>query len=168
MKLLEYTTIWTKGDIYQGKVMLCIGILLLIAALLILRSHHELLKGMLIPLSLALTLLLGYGGYLTFTRNTHFTNVEAVYKESPAKAIEQEFEKAQKDHDAYSKLKPIWAILMVVSLLSFFIFKTDYLKGVSLGFVALFFIALMVDTTLHYRLKPYYETLSNFSLNNNL
>ncbi|MBD0404747.1 hypothetical protein [Flammeovirga sp. EKP202] len=168
MKLLEHTTIWAKGDIYQGKVMLCFGILFLIAAIIILRSNHELLKGTLIPISLAVVMLLGYGGFLTFTRNGHLTNVESVYNESPAKAIEQEFEKAKKDHEAYSKLKPVWAVLIVLSLGLFFIFKTDYLKGLSLGLVGLFFLALIIDTNLHFRLKPYFDVLSNFSLNNNL
>ncbi|NME70343.1 hypothetical protein [Flammeovirga aprica] len=163
MKLLEHTTTWAKGDIYQGKVMLCVGALFLIAVIMILRSNHELLKGTLIPFSLAIVMLLGYGGFLTFTRNGHITQVESVYNESKMKAIEQEYAKAKKDHEAYSKLKPVWALLIVIALGLFFLFKTDYLKGLALGFIGLFFIALVIDTNLHYRLQPYFELLNSFS-----
>ena len=55
MDLLKQTMIWIKGEVWQGKIMLFLGILFLIAFVIIIRSQHDLLRGMLIPLGLLLT-----------------------------------------------------------------------------------------------------------------
>ena len=160
MDLIEHTSTWAKGDALQGKIMLFVGILLLFGVIMIFRSNHELLKGALIPLSLATLILAGYGGFLAFTRVGHLDNVKTLYAQDQAAATAQEYEKANTDLKAYSRLKPIWAIALAVLALSFFIPKSTYLQGLVLGLMALFFIALVLDTTLHHRLEPYHKALS--------
>lgn len=127
---------------------------------MIFRSNHEILKGSLIPLALIVVASLGYGGFLAFTRVSHAVSVEEGLQEDPQKTISQELEKAERDHTAYSRFKPMWAALMVVSVILFFVLKTPYLKGLCLGLIAMFFFVLVLDTTLHHRLKPYYTELS--------
>ena len=160
MDLIEYTNTWAKGDAFQGRVMLVVGTLVLIACWMIFRSNSELLKGALIPLSFVVLAFLGYGGFLAFTRQAHTQSVQELLKNDPQKAIDQEFEKAERDHKTYSRLKPIWAILIVVSLVLFFVLKTPHQKGLCLGLITMFFLVLVLDTTLHNRLKPYYAELS--------
>lgn len=160
MEIINHTTNWVKGDIFQGKIMLTIGILLLIGAVAIFKNNHPILKGTLIPIGLSVLILIGYGSYLAFSRPGHLENVKTVYAENQENAIHQEYEKASKDNKAYSTLKPIWIVLIIISALLFFVFKTDYLKGLSIGLIGLFFVALIVDTMLYYRVKPYLEALT--------
>lgn len=159
MEFLEHTTSWVKGDIFQGKIMLVTGTLFLIISLAIFKGNHSILKGMIIPLSLGCLILLGYGSVLTFTRPGHLVNIKNIHAENPNQAAEQEFEKAQRDHKNYAMLTPIWVALIGVSALMLYVLNTDFLKGLSMGLVALFLTALLVDTLLHHRLKPYHDAL---------
>jgi hypothetical protein len=159
MNLLDYTNTWVKGEVFQGKVMLVIGVIVLIAAIAILRSDNSLLRGTLFPLGFIILIFFGYGGFQTFSRPSHINKVTEVYNENPEKAIEQELAKAQKDDRSYRNLKIVWSILIVLASLLFIIFSKDYFKGVSTGLIALFLTTLVVDSTLHYRLKIYLEQL---------
>jgi len=160
MELLKYTSEWVKGEIFQGKIMLVIGILLLIGSIAILKSNHEILKGTLIPLGLILMIFLGYGGFQTFGRQSYLTKVTAVHKESPKKAITQEYDKALKDAKTYKLLKIVWTILIVVSVIIYSIFSNDYFKGLAIGLIGLFLAALIIDSMLHYRLEIYLKGIT--------
>jgi len=63
MELIDYTIAWVKGEVFQGKIMLAISILLLFGGIAILKSEHEILKGTLIPLGFILLIFFGYGGF---------------------------------------------------------------------------------------------------------
>ncbi len=159
MNLLDFTNIWVKGEVFQGKIMLMIGIAILIATVAIIRADNSVLRGATIPLALIVILLVGYGSFQTFGRPSHANKVTQLYKEAPTKAIEQEYHKALKDDRTYKTLKVVWVILIVVSALLFLVFTTPYLKGLSIGFVALFLTTLTVDFILHYRLTNYLNAL---------
>ena len=163
MDLIQYTSVWAKGDLLQGRIMFGVGILLLIAAVTILTNSHTLLKGTLIPMGLAVLILVVYGGFLAFSRSGHLEKTRTAYAENQEHAIQQEYDKAIADNKNYTMLKPIWIGLIIISAILFFVFKTDYLKGLSMGLIGLFFIVLVLDTLLQYRLKPYLEILTQLN-----
>jgi len=163
MDLLEHTKIWVNGEVFQGKIMMGMGIALLIGWFAIFKSEHTLLKGSLIPLALVLVVLLGYGSMQAFYRPTHLQKVSNLYAGSPEKALEQEVQKAQKDEKAYKTLKPIWAVLIGLFLVLYFVFPSPYWKGMFLGFATLFLSLLVLDTVLHYRLDIYHQALKGFT-----
>ncbi len=160
MELIKYTSEWVKGEIFQGKIMLIIAILFLFASIAILKSNHEILRGTLIPLGVIILLLLGYGGFQTFGRQSYMTKVTTVYKESPEKTIKQEYDKALKDGKIYKILKIVWTILIVISVIVYFVFSKDYFKGFAIGLIELFLITLIVDSMLHYRLEIYLKGIT--------
>ena len=164
MELLKHTTDWVNGEIFQGKIMLIIGILLLIGGIAILKSNHEILRGMLIPLGLIITLLLGYGGFQTLARPSHLVNFSAVYQENPEKAKQQEYDKAVKDDKTYKNLKVVWAVLIVLSVVVYFIVSKDYFKGLAIGLIGLFLTTLIVDSILQYRLGIYFKKITEISM----
>lgn len=157
--LITHTTQWAKGDLLQGRIMFAIGLLLLIAAIAILRSNHDFLKGTLIPLGLLLIVLVGYGGFLAFTRGGHIQKVETLAQSSPAEAVKTELEKANRDHKAYSMAKKIWPVLIILVAGLYYVLPTDFLKGLSVGFIGLFLALIFVDVLLHHRLTPYRDAL---------
>jgi len=162
MDLLEHTAQWAKGDMLQGRIMLGIGLLLLVAAVAIFKSNHLFFKGTLIPLGLLLVIMMGYGGFLAFTRPGHLQKVELLARENPQEAFNAEHAKAEKDNKAYTMLKPIWIGLILVTAGLYFVFPTYYLKGLSAGLISLFLAVFIIDSALHYRLAPYLQALSEF------
>ena len=159
MELIDYTSAWVKGEVFQGKIMLTIGILLLICGIYIFKGDNDLLRGTLIPLGLILTLLLGYGGFQTFGRPGHIKKVTSMLSENPSTALAQEHEKATKDDKTYSLLKVVWIVLIIISAGFYLLVSQDYFKGLAIGFLALFLTTLIVDSVLHYRLSIYLEGL---------
>ncbi len=159
MNLLDYTSAWVKGEVFQGKIMLLIGVVVLVAAIAIFRSDNSILRGTLIPMILMLLIFFGYGGFQTFSRPGHINKVEELHAENPSEAIKQELTKAQSDDKTYQTLKVVWVILIAVSALLYLVFSTPYLKGLSIGLVGLFLANLLLDSTLHFRLQQYLKGL---------
>lgn len=159
MDLLGHTTTWVEGEVLQGKIMFVLGVIALVGFIAIFRSNSDLLRGMLIPMGLVLLILFGYGGYQIFGRPPHINKVANLINENPKYAIEQEYAKAKKDNSAYTMLKKVWVILVIVSALAYLVFSSNYLHGLSIGLVGLFFTTLLVDSILHQRLLTYMKAM---------
>ena len=125
MKLIEHTARWVVGEVFQGKIMVTIGVILLVTFIAILRSESPILKGVLIPLALMALIQMGYGGFQLFSRPAHVSKVENTCKLDEDQALTQEYEKAVKDDKIYSRFKLVWASLIIVSVLLYFLFSTD-------------------------------------------
>jgi len=163
MDLIKHTTEWAKGDALQGKILLFTGLLLIIACFFILKNDNSMLKGSLIPLALLLIFCAGYGGFLTFSRPGHIIKTEKIYAENPQQAVETELIKAERDNKAYSMIKKIWPVLIILTAGIYFLVSTDYLKGLMIGLLVLFVAGLVIDTMLHHRLEPYLKVLRELS-----
>ncbi len=133
--------------------------------MLIFKGNNPILKGMIIPLSLLMIINFGYGGFLAFSRPKHIQTTTEAYNQQAPQVVQSELKKALTDNKNYTTLKPIWAILIVVSVGLFFFFTKEYYKGLSLGLMILFIGFLMIDSLLHNRLKPYLNTLQELLFN---
>ena len=146
MDFIEYTNTWVKSEVTQGRFMIGIGILLLFVLYGIFRSQNDLLKGALIPLSLLLPVLVGYGAYILYSRPAHARESIALYKQSKTEAIEAEKVKHLNDNKAgKTLLKYVYPILMMLSAIALFFVSSLYYKGMALGFVLLFVSTYIID-----------------------
>lgn len=159
MDIIAHTTRWALGDALQGKVMLSIGILTLVAGVWIFKADHPILKGMLIPLGLVTLIGIGYGGFLAFARPGHINKVATLYQTQPEQALQQELEKAERDHRNYTGIQKVWPVLIALAGLLLFFLHGDYQRGLLIGLLVFFVFGLMLDTFLHHRLTPYLEVL---------
>ena len=162
MELLEHTKLWVNGEVFQGKIMMGIGIVVLLAWIAIFRSEHTILNGTLIPMALMLVVFLGYGGMQVIVRPNHTAKLQEITTQKGVEeALKHETEYLKRGDKAYSTLKPIWAALIILSVVLYFVVKTDYLKGLSIGLMALFLTLVVLDTTLQYRLSKYLSSLQS-------
>ena len=159
MDFSKQLQLWANGDASQGRVMVVVGILLSIAAILILRGDNPILKGMLIPMGLVILVSLGYGGFLSYSRPQHITKTQELYSQNNSEAVAQELKKAETDNRNYTVIKPVWATLMMIALILFFVVTKDYYKGLSMGLMGLSLFGFLLDTFLHANLKPYLSLL---------
>jgi hypothetical protein len=161
MNLLEHTSNWVKGEVTQGKIMVPIALILLFAVVTIWKSDQDFLRSMVIPLSLVVLAIGGYGGFQIFGRPGHVGKVQEVYDRSQQEALQMEYDKAVKDDKTYSRLKPIWAGLIIVCMILYFVFREESQQGFIIGLAVMFLSVLLLDTTLHHRLKIYLAELQN-------
>ena len=97
MDLIQHTQNWVKGEVFQGKIMLAIGFVLLLAFIGIMKGDQAVLKGMIIPLGLMVLIQFGYGGMQVFYRPMHIGKVEKLIQENPQEALDKELVKAARD-----------------------------------------------------------------------
>jgi len=146
MDFIEYTNNWSKLEVTQGRVMIGIGVILLIALYGIFQSQIELLKGTLIPLVILVILLVGYGGYILSSRPAHAKESIALYQKSAKEAIVKERTKHINDNKAGKILmKYVYPSLMLLSVVCLFALSNPYYKGMALGFILLSTSAYIID-----------------------
>lgn len=161
MDLIPHLQTWTKGDIIQGKWMISIAFLILLSlCILFIKTNNSLQKGMLIPLCLLFLLNVGYGSYLLISKPKYATERTAQFQLNAEEIIKNEVGKIKADDKSYTMTKYIWACLLILSVVCFFIFNKDYFQGLSLGFAIMFLGMLIIDVFLHNRLKLYLENFT--------
>jgi hypothetical protein len=72
MSDLEIALRWTNGEVQQGKIMIGIGIVFIIAIAVISSSHDEVIRGFGLPAVLIVLALCGYGGNLVMSRPAQY------------------------------------------------------------------------------------------------
>jgi hypothetical protein len=145
MDFIEYANNWAKSEVTQARIMIGIGVLLLVAFIGIVKSQNELLKGSIIPMSLLLMTLIGYGGYILYSRPAHVKQSISLYQQSEKEAIVKEQTKHINDNKAGKTLLKIYPILMIVSIVALLFISNPYYKGMSIGFAVLFIAIYIMD-----------------------
>ena len=162
MNFIEYINTWVQREVTQGKIMIGVGILLLFVFYFIFRSQNELLKGSLIPLGLLLLVLIGYGGYILFSRPAHAKESIALFEKSKMEAIEKEKVKHINDNKAGKNLmKYVYPTLIILSALSLLFISSPYYKGMAIGFVLLFVSTYIIDNGFVSRSDAFLVFLNN-------
>ncbi|WP_448554926.1 hypothetical protein [Thalassotalea montiporae] len=137
--------IWLKGELLQGKVMILIGVLLLLAAIAMYLSQNELLRGGMLPLGFLVIVLIGYGGFILQSRVVHVTQSEALYQSSPPEAIVTELNKHNSDNKIGNTLLKVYPVLVIVSMVALMLMQSGFYQGMALGFALVFISAFIID-----------------------
>ncbi len=145
MEFIQQLELWEKGELLQGKIMIGLGILFLIGFIAIFRSQNEFFSGFLIPIGILLIVLIGYGGYILYSRPVHVKESTALYEKSIEEAVIQESSKHINDNKAGKTLLRIYPILILISIATLFFISTPYYKGMALGFALLFISIFIID-----------------------
>jgi len=146
MDFIEYMNTWVKSEVLQGRIMIGIGILLLTAIFFIFRSQNELLRGALIPLRLLVLILIGYGGFILYSRPAHAQQSIAQFEKEKANAIAQEKEKHINDNKAGKMLmRYVYPGLILLSALCLLFISAPYYRGLAIGFILVFASTYIID-----------------------
>lgn len=145
MSFNQILQIWLKGELLQGKAMIIIGLVLLLAVIAIFRSHNELLQGAILPLGLLVLVLIGYGGYILQSRPAHVLKSEALYKTSPSEAITREVKKHTSDNQIGNTLLKVYPSLVIVTIVALMLLSSAFHQGMALGFTLMLLAALIID-----------------------
>ncbi|MCC5916480.1 MAG: hypothetical protein JJU02_04045 [Cryomorphaceae bacterium] len=163
MDIITHTTQWVNGEVLQGKITIALSILFAITLFYFLNFQQSFQKGLMIPISLYILVLLGYALYQVTQRPAHIETVRQGMQINPKETITAELKKAQKDNKAYSTVKVVWVAMIVIFGILCFVIKNDFWKGIAIGSI-LFFVGMFIfDGFLHQRLKPYLSALETIN-----
>lgn len=163
MELIQHTTLWVKGEVTQGRIGVGLAVLSIFLFFYFASFQQTFYKGMIFPIVLIQLVLLGYGGFQLVKRPSHIDKVAQGVQLQPDETLKKELLKSQNDDRVYSKLIPTWAALLGVSLILFFVLKSDFWRGMSFGFVIWFSVAFVFDNFLHQRLRVYLFSLEQLA-----
>lgn len=145
MNFIHYSSTWAKSEVIQGRIMILIGLLAIVAFIGILRSEHELLRGSLIPLGILIFMMIGYGGFIIYSRPAHSKQAIALYQENQAEALQKEKAKHIADNNIGGPALKIYPILALLALATIYLnFGVRY-QGMALGFAVLFVAMYIMD-----------------------
>ena len=162
MDFIEYANNWAKSEVTQGRIMIGVGLLLLFVLYVIFRSQNEFLRGSLIPLGLLILILVGYGGYILYSRPAHVVESISLYQESTSEAIEREKIKHVNDNKAgKTLLKYVYPSLIIVSAGALLLLSSAYYQGMALGFVIVFASTYIIDNGFVTRSDAFLSFLNN-------
>lgn len=163
MDFIEQTNLWVKSEVLQGRIMVGLGVLLLIVFIAIFKSQNELLKGTLIPFSLLLLVLIGYGSYILYSRPAFANESIAQFETSKEQAIAQARAKHINDNKAGDTLiKYVYPTFMLIAVIALFIIGAPFYKGLALGAILLFVATYIIDTGFVSRSNAFIAFLNNY------
>lgn len=160
MSFIESTTAWTAGEMYQGKLMLVLGALLIIACYLLWFHGSTLSKGVSLPLFLVVLVCFGYGGWLVGGRPAQLESIKVQYTENAVSVIDEQRQMAAQNLTSYEMFKRIWVAIIVCSIAAIFVTSNPFYYGVAIGFLLFGATALTMDTFFSHRLGVYAERIS--------
>lgn len=141
----EHIHNWAKAEVLQGKIMIVVGVLFLIALLSILKSQHQLLRGASIPFSIIVTILIGYGSYVIHSRTMHIKERLALFQKSQQEAIVKEKNKHAKEYKMGKIFMKTYPILVIITMVALLFLNSTYYQGWCIGMAILSIIAFIVD-----------------------
>lgn len=147
MEFINYINAWVKNEVLQGRIMVGVGVLFLLAFIVIIRSEIELLRGSLIPMGLLIVVLIGYGGFILYSRPAHAKESIALYRTNPQEAVVKEIAKHTNDNKAGMPLTQyVYPALLLLSAIALFFAPSPYFKGMAIGFAILFVSTFIIDS----------------------
>ena len=146
MDFIEYTNAWANKEVRQGRIMIGLGFLTLLAFYFSFQNENHWLRGAVIPLGLLLVVLIGYGGYILYSRPAHARASIARFQNSKEDAIEKEKAKHINDNKSGKMLlRYVYPGLMLISVLVSLLIPDPYYKGMAVGFILLFASTYIMD-----------------------
>lgn len=159
MRFDESLDNWIKGEVFQGKLMIVIGLLLLAVLVVVLRGDQSFLRGLALPLLLSVAALIGYGSFQLFSRPVLQQNLVEQSRQTPQKTVQGQVDKSRKDDATYRMLLRGYAIAGIIALAAFALLQNEFYRGISLGSAALFVSLSMIDSLLRHRMLSYLERI---------
>lgn len=158
--MIEHTNTWAQGDIAQGKLMLLVGAIALLATIFAWKSGGELLRGMLIPMVLIVLIATGYGGFMQIGRVAYVKDLAERYENDPEGSRAAEIARVQNDCKNYRMMNYIWSAFFVAGVALVFIAGSGTWKGLGLGLIVLSAVGFVLDNFLHERAAVYLKALT--------
>ena len=163
MKLIEYSTQWAKGEMFEGLCIAIFGILTLLCTLIIWKYGTTInAKALVIP-SLVLGLLFSaMGSFMVYSNNNRIAEFETAYQENPMEFTQLEKTRVEEFQILYPISLAISAVFFLVTLLAFVFSKSPTFHAIGLALSVFGLALIIIDYFSKERGQIYYEHIQSF------
>ena len=165
MDFVEVMHTYFRGEKYTGLLLVPVGLALLGFAVHLWRAHTgSFMWAMMVPLALAGAGLLAGGAFLAIKTDGQVAALDKQLAKSPAELAQAETERMAKVNANWPRLKTIWSILSVGSLVLLLVVRKDWATGLGLAFLLLSAAMMTLDVLAERRAVVYTDGLESLSV----
>lgn len=160
MEFIEHTIAWCKGEIFEGRLVLISGVVVLILAFLFYKlGTTPNAKAMLYPLLVVGALFVAIGVTMPYSNSKRIAEFEKAYAENPEAFLQSEKERVEGFQYMY-KMTLIFAFVMfALAVLVFWFSHSPLLKAIALAAALLGISGLVIDHFSEERAATYYKKI---------
>ena len=163
MQFLEHTIAWCKGEIFEGRMVLICGLVLLLCAYLFFKfGSTTYAKEMILPLVLLGALFVGTGVTMNISNEKRIEKFTQEFKISKEQIIKDEKARVENFMTWYPKVKLSMSIIIALAILAY-IFGGIRVQSFALVFMLMGLSGFVIDHFSKERAEIYYEQIVQYS-----
>lgn len=161
MDFINHTVNWCEGEIFEARIFILFGILVLLVSFLFWKyGHTPATKGFIIPLLVFTVLCLAGGISMNFSNQNRIVKFQKEYSENAEQFKEKEIQRVKTFTKMYLPLKIVMTVLIIAGLL-FVLFSTSfYWKSLALVLVFMGITVIVYDHFSEERAVVYYHQIA--------
>ncbi len=158
MELINYSIVWIKGEIFEGRLILIFGLSTTILAILFYKVGTTAnAKAMFFPLLVVGIMFLSVSVTMFISSSKRISNFPVMYKENPKAFVKAEKERTENFIGWYPKIRYVAAILGVIGMLCFVLWATPIGRAIGIGLILVMLAIFVIDHFSEERAHIYYK-----------
>lgn len=161
MEIIQHTTHWIKGELFEGKLVLLFGTVTLLSAILFYKfGTTPNAKAMLFPLLVAGLMFIGIGGGMLYSNPKRLAEFPKVYQENPKAFVKAEKERVEAFVKWYPTTRYVFAVLGVLGIVLFLFWDKPIGRAIGIALLLMTVATFVVDHFSEERATIYYKHLT--------
>lgn len=160
MEFLDHAIAWCKGEIFEARIILIAGFIVMVLAFLFYKvGTTPNAKAMLYPLLVVGIMFVGVGGSMSYSNQKRITEFQKAYAENPEAFIVAEKERVDGFQYMYTMSLVIASVSFAFALLIFWFSHSPTLKAIAIAFAIFGISGLVIDYFSEERAGIYYQKI---------
>ena len=160
MEFIDHSLNWCKGEIFEGKLSLLFGLIILLVGLSYFKWGSTVYaKAMIWPLIVVAVMAMGTGIYLISTNSKRIVDYQLQYTENPNGFVQSEKERTEDFIRWYPKTQKILFVLMVIGMLCMLISHKGSIRAIGIGLMLLALYGFVLDHFSEERAGSYHKEI---------
>lgn len=157
MELIQHTINWCKGEIFEGKMSLLFGVIVVIVSLAYWKfASTPYAKSMFIPLLVVALLCIGAGVYLMSTNQSRIPTYTEAFETNQEQFIQAEKERTEAFIKWYPYTRYMLLVVMLVGIFAMILSDGALIRAIGIGLMLLSFYGFVLDHFSEERAKTYH------------
>lgn len=160
MEIINHSLNWCKGEIFEGKLSLFFGVIILCVALSYLKwGTTDYAKAMFWPLIAVAVMAMGAGIYLMTTNSKRIGDYQVQYLENPTEFVYSEKNRTEEFIGWYPKTQKILFVIMVVGMPCMLLSHGAIIRAIGIGLMLLSIYGFVLDHFSEERADNYHKEI---------
>lgn len=163
MEFINHTLNWCKGEIFEGKMSLLFGVVVLLTSLAYLKwASTPYAKNIIWPLLIVAIFAMSAGIYLLTTNQKRVETFPTEFEQNPTEFVQAEKERTADFIKWYPITQKILFGLMIAGMLCLLISKVVLIRSIGIGLMLLSFYGFVLDHFSEERGNTYQSHILNY------